>query len=148
MAAKPKPTLTGTPGNMQDVRDLQQMLANLQEAHDAVVDQNSRLEAERTELRDKIEHLEEELAASKKEVDCARGDAASAEDAADELQEELAGLQDALGDRAIDVPALVQARELMRKGDHREAQFEIERILDRCDSAWRCGGCNVGELVY
>lgn len=131
MAAKPKPTLTGTPGNMQDVHDLQQMLANLQEAHDAVVDQVSRFEAERTELRNRIEELEDELKSS-------RAYHASAVAQLRGVEKDLERATGAGGqlDPQV-VRELCVVRRALRDGRNAEGLDGLERALSRLNSSWR-----------
>lgn len=112
----------------QEIADLKDKLANLQKAHDALMD-------ERDNLREEI-------------VKQAEGYAMDTSDMVDEI-EELRGTirdhEDRLRISGDDIWDLVKARDMLKKGQRAVALAELERVLDRSAGAWRTGGCNVGE---
>jgi septal ring factor EnvC (AmiA/AmiB activator) len=114
-------------GNIQDISDALQALANLQALHDAGMEQVSRLEADLTEARNKIEELEEETKAVR--IDRNQLQALNAE-----LEDDLAT---AKGVRKGETEDLVRARSLIACGNSKEALFVLERVLSIRDAAWR-----------
>jgi chromosome segregation ATPase len=135
------PAPAGTPGNMQDVADLQQMLAQSQAELRAEKDRRRDAEAAEARLRIEVTLLKGGLADLQDE-------ARDAEDRAQDAEDQLRRAQEKLGDIPIDLSDLVLARELLFKGDHRGGRDQLERVLDRLNPCWRTSGCNVGELDF
>lgn len=119
--------------NIQGISDALEALAQMHVLHDAMQDQISRLEADRTELRNKVEELENEARSLKNERLT--------------LSAELSGLHRDLGeiqDRGdLHDPRhfriLIAAHKLIKAGQTSDALREIERVLRDFDSAWSTG---------
>lgn len=141
---KPMHSPAGTPGNMQDVSDLQQMLAQSQAEIATLTKSNAHLKktvATLTEQRDdsqstiadlrkKVESLEEKIEA----------------DETEELRERISELEDAMFMQGEDAQSLIQIREGLFRGDAARAREDLEIFLNRLVPTWRCGGCNVGQM--
>lgn len=129
--SQPAKQLTTTPaptGNIQDIRDAIEALANMHAIHDAALDQISRLEADRTELRNKVEELEADLKGEK-------WLAATTASTLHKTQNHLAEIKEE-GSDPLAIHRLAKAIVLMKAGKIADAIFEIERELRDLDPAW------------
>lgn len=131
MSAKPKHDLSGATGNMQDVSDLQQMLANLQMAHEAAIDQMSILEAERTELRNKVEELEDDVKSKS-----ALHEAAMVQLRGTQVDLERMKLSGGKADPQS-IRELCGVRRSLRAGRVSDAIGDLERALNHIFPGWR-----------
>lgn len=127
--------LAGSPGNMQDVKDLQAMLANTLTLLETADARNSKLEAENTELRHKIDELEDELKLT-------NGLRVSAFAEVEGTRKDLDDMKkskdwDGFNVDPQHVRDLTAARRLIKCGQIGEGLFEIERVLSDMDSGWR-----------
>ncbi len=95
--------------------DLAQMLANLQKAHEAAI-------AQAAELQDRNSSLGFAIAGTKAAVT--------------DLENSNKTLRSGKVD-PFDVRGLALARRLIKSGKTADGLYELERILDRMDSAWR-----------
>lgn len=133
------PKLADKP-SAQNVLDHHQILAETQAA----------LAAERKSnnlLKRTIETLTKQRDEGRSTIDELRDKISGLEDEIDDQEELNARIEDLEADlriRGDDVPDLVCARELLFKGDAKGGREQLERVLDRADNTWRCGGCNVG----
>jgi TolA-binding protein len=122
--------------NIQDISDALKALANLQELHEAGMEQVSGLEADLTEARSKIEDLEGELKDTRMEADGAKKSLDDAEDRIDDLEGQVEDLKaSALQDEEL--RDLATARRLIKGGDVSGGVHELERVLDRSFDSWR-----------
>lgn len=127
--------------NIQDIRDALEALANLTIAHEASLDQVSRLEADRTEARNRIEELEEEAKEHQKYEAEKERDLARLRDRLAAKDETIGGLTDQIDELKEvitgEVRELACVRRLAKSGKGAEAAAEVERVLDRADPCWR-----------
>lgn len=134
--------------NIQDISDALEALAQMHVMHDAMQDQISRLEADRTELRNKVEELEQEARDREDEIDALRSDIADLEDEINDAESKYDGdLEELQNHHAGDVPTLVKIRDLICRGDSKEARWQIEQLLHNLDSAWSCSGSRAGGAL-
>jgi DNA repair exonuclease SbcCD ATPase subunit len=138
MAKTPTPMLdpAGSPGNMQDVSDLQQMLAQTQAELEAAREQIGRMKAEvagimqaNTSLRDEIEDIQGELDDAQRESSRLENELEHAERLIGELEEKDLDNED--------IRDLATARRVIRGGDISNGVYELERVLDRSFDSWR-----------
>lgn len=148
MAKKPTPmiNLAGSPGNLQDVSDLQQMLAQTQAEIVMLKKQAQRFRAKGVELFQHIEKLKDEIEDEKSNAENIQSDLNDAEERADEAEAEARELREAMEHRAVELVELIRVRDaLFNGGDVRAAREDLDILLNRMEPSWRCGGCNVGQ---
>lgn len=126
--------------NIQDISDALEALAQMHVLHDAMQDQISRLEADRTELRNKVEELENEARDRASEI-------SGLQDKLDNAEIKIDDLEDLPITDAEHVPTLVKIRDLICRGDSKEARWQIEQLLHNLDSAWSCSGSRAGGAL-
>lgn len=119
----------GAPGNLQDVADLQQMLAQSQA-------EIAMLREQVTNLEEKCGGLEARVEEEMKSCESAQEDLASAEDELEDTRARVAELEDEALDKG-DIRDLATARRLIRGGDVASGVYELERVLDRSFDSWR-----------
>ena len=152
MTQSPLPLLqpAGEPGNLNDVAELRQMLANQTAIAEAARDHVAALEAEREKdkktiasfrsaeaaLREKVESLKEETDQLDKQIENLQQDLSDDEDATAEMEGLLAELEKEIEDQD-DVARDIAAVRRMLKGGASHAADELTRILDRSFKEWR-----------
>jgi len=138
MTATAKPILdpAGTPGNMQDVKDLQHMLANTLTLLETSEKRVATLTAEVAELQEKLDAKSTALTTVEGELEDAKGEIDGLNDEIDGLEGKIEDLEaEAL--QESEIRDLARARTMLRDGKHADGLYEVERVLDRVGGAWR-----------
>lgn len=133
----------GAPGNLNDVAELRQMLANQTAIAEAARDHVAMLEAARetdqkaiNDLKAQIDQLESEAKSYKSEIEEIEGERDDAQDEADEALTRISELEDKLLCKDDDARDLAAVRRMI-KGGAPQAADELTRILDRSFETWK-----------
>lgn len=145
MAKKATPIhkLAGAPGNLNDVAELRQMLANQTAIAEAARDHVAMLEAMRetdqkeiNDLKAQIDEIERKAKSYESEIEEIEGERDDAQDEADDALARISELEEELLCRDDDARDLAAVRRMI-KGGAPQAADELTRILDRSFEMWR-----------
>lgn len=107
-------------------------LDNLSKLHVAVIDEKKDLEARVAHLKGAIETMNEQAGAREEMIATLRG---KLETAHGILAEQKYSMRHSYFQRSIE--SLVAARYSLRNGNTNDGMYELEKVLDEADSAWR-----------
>lgn len=133
----------GAPGNLNDVAELRQMLANQTAIAEAARDHVAMLEAMRetdqkeiNDLKAQIDEIESKAKSYESEIEEIEGERDDAQAEADDAHARISELEEELLCKDDDARDLAAVRRMI-KGGAPQAADELTRILDRSFDTWK-----------